>query len=100
MNAPTDDRRWLDEPKNVQKVVWATVAICVASCIPDLGMYHKHGHFSFEEIPAFHAAYGFVSCVLLVIAATQMRRLVMRAEDYYEPSDEPEGRILEDHERG
>ena len=34
--------------------------------------------------PGFHAAYGFISCVLLVLAATQMRRFVKRDEDYYD----------------
>jgi hypothetical protein len=32
----------------------------------------------------FYAIYGFVACVVLVVVATAMRRLVMRAEDYYE----------------
>jgi hypothetical protein len=32
----------------------------------------------------FYALYGFVACVLLVLLAAEMRKLVMRDEDYYE----------------
>lgn len=44
-----------------------------------------------EKIPGFYAIYGFVGCVVLVLVAKQMRKVVMRDETYYdEPaSDEP-----------
>lgn len=32
----------------------------------------------------FHSLYGFVACVILVVVATAMRRLIMRDEDYYD----------------
>ena len=32
----------------------------------------------------FHAVYGFVACVVLVLAAKQLRRVLMRDENYYE----------------
>lgn len=37
-----------------------------------------------EKIPGFYAIYGFLGCVVLVLVAKQMRKLVMRDEDYYE----------------
>ncbi len=39
-----------------------------------------------EKIPGFYAIYGFIGCVVLVLVAKQMRKVVMRDEDYY---DEP-----------
>lgn len=54
---------------------------------------HKHGHYAFEMVPAFHAVYGFAGCVGLVLAARVLRLLVMRDEDYYgddAPFQEPE----------
>jgi len=71
------------EPKAVRRIIIALVVICAACVLLDF-FYEKHGHLSFENIPGFHAAYGFISCVLLVIAATQMRRFVKRDEDYYD----------------
>lgn len=56
---------------------------------------HKHGHYAFEMVPAFHAVYGFAGCVGLVLAARVLRMLVMRDEDYYgddapfQPPSEP-----------
>jgi len=36
----------------------------------------------------FYALYGFVACVLLVLLAKEMRKLVMRNEDYYTRNEE------------
>ncbi|MEE2711768.1 MAG: hypothetical protein VX913_03250 [Planctomycetota bacterium] len=81
---PTDEpERWLDKPGSVGLIIKGLTLVCVLVVAADL-LYHKHGHYSFEKWPGFHAIYGFISCVLLVLAATQMRRLVMRDEDYYD----------------
>ena len=37
------------------------------------------------RIPGFYAVFGFGACVLLVLAAKALRRLLMRPEDYYAP---------------
>ncbi len=39
---------------------------------------------AWENIPAFYAMYGFVACVLLVVLAKWMRKVVMRKEEYYD----------------
>lgn len=45
----------------------------------------KHSHFSWEEWSGFYAAYGFVACVCLVLAAKFiLRKIVKRSEDYYD----------------
>ncbi len=91
---------WFDNPKNVDRVVYLTYAICALFVVGDLlwfglhfgemnlwgGISHhaKHGHYPFEELLGFHAIYGFISCVVLVLAATQLRKVIMREEDYYE----------------
>jgi len=46
---------------------------------------HKHSYFAWEECFGFFAIYGFVACVLLVLAAKYiLRPLVKRDEDYYD----------------
>jgi phosphatidylserine synthase len=70
-------------PKAVRKIILILYVICAVCVLLDF-TYTKHGHYDFENIVGFHAVYGFVSCVLLVIAATQMRRFVKRDEDYYD----------------
>lgn len=44
----------------------------------------KHVHYGFEQVPGFHAIYGFAGCVFLVLAAIVLRKIVMRPEDYYD----------------
>lgn len=79
-----DDRRyWLDDPRNVDKIVYAVVAICLLIEAADL-LYHKHPHFAFETIFGFYGIFGFVSCVALVLAARVLRKVVMRDEEYYD----------------
>jgi hypothetical protein len=47
----------------------------------------RHAENSLDAAYGFYAIYGFVACVVLVVVATAMRRLVMRDEDYYERHD-------------
>jgi hypothetical protein len=86
-----DDRRWLDDPRNVTRVVYGLVALCVLAVVADL-FYAKHPHFAFEGWFAFYPLYGFVGSVGLVLAAKGLRRWLRRDEDYYENRYEPEHR--------
>ena len=78
-----EKRRWLDDSRNVDKIFYGVVVICALSVAADL-LYHKHTHYSWEEFIGFHAWYGFVGCVFLVLTAKLMRRILMRDEDYYD----------------
>ena len=80
---PATDRRWLDDDRNVKKIVWALVAVCAGLAAADL-FYVKHAHFSWEMWFGFYGFYGFVCCVLLVLSAKQMRRVLKRDEEYYD----------------
>jgi len=73
----------IEHPMTVNVVIGALLFITAAVTLADFG-YHKHGHYGFEEITGFHTFYGFVSCVGLVLAATQMRKVVMQDEDFYD----------------
>lgn len=75
---------WLDEKKNVKKVVYAVCAICAVVGLLDLFPYKHHLHFGFENWFGFYSIFGFVACVGLVLAAKQLRKIVMRDEDYYD----------------
>lgn len=77
------DDRWLDRPGSVDRIIWLLVFLSAATVAADF-FYHKHGHWGFQEWFGFDAAYGFVACVGLVLAAKVLRKLVMRSEDYYE----------------
>ncbi len=81
---PHDEpRRWLDEPGNVTRIFYTLVAVLAGWTVADL-FYDKHGHFGFENWFGFHALYGFVGSVFLVLAAKGLRRILMRDEEYYD----------------
>jgi hypothetical protein len=44
----------------------------------------KHPHFGFDGAPSFSAAYGFISCVLLVLVAKVLRLFMMKDENHYD----------------
>lgn len=81
-----EKKYWLDDPKNVMKIVHALVAVCVILVVLDL-FYDKHAHFDAENWFGFYGFYGFVCCVGLVLTAKELRRLVMRPEDFYDKED-------------
>lgn len=73
-----------DNPGNVKILLALLFGGCLALLIINF-FVHKHGHFSWEEWSGFYAAYGFVACVSLVLAAKFiLRKIVKRSEDYYD----------------
>jgi hypothetical protein len=77
---------WLDNMKNVDRIVYALFVICAALFAADF-LYHKHSYLDIEDIPGFYALYGFFMCAALVVCARGMRVILMRSEDYYAPHD-------------
>lgn len=85
--AQQDKKKYLfDNPRNVSLVLRALYVICALLFILDF-ILHRHVSLSWENIPGFYAIYGFVACVLLVLIAKQMRKVLMRKEDYYDVDD-------------
>jgi uncharacterized membrane protein len=84
-----DEARWLDDKKNVRKIVWLLVVICIGLFFSD-GFYHKHPYFEAETYFGFYAIYGFVMCIGLVLAAKWLRTFLMRDEDYYQTDESKE----------
>ena len=72
-----------DNPRNVRRVVRSLAYACILLFAADF-LVHRHLSHPLEELFGFYAIYGFVSCVLLVLLAAEMRKLVMRDEDFYE----------------
>ncbi len=80
---PDDKRYWLDDRRNVDKIIWALCAICLLLFAAD-AFYDKKSHFAFEGWFGFFGLYGFIACVGLVLAAKELRKILKRDEDYYD----------------
>ena len=85
---PGGKRYWLDSKRNVAKVFYALIGIDVLWLAADF-LYKKKAEFEAfggwaDGGIGFYPVYGFVGAFLLVLAAKQMRRVLMRPEDYYD----------------
>lgn len=78
-----DSGGWFDKPENVRKMLKVFYVICALLVLVDF-VVHRHIYHAWENIPAFYAIYGFVGCVVLVLIAKEMRKFLMRGEDYYD----------------
>ncbi len=82
---PSSDTKkyWLDSSANVTKLIHGLWIVCLGLISIDLFL-HRHEDFDFATLFGFHGLYGFFACVALVLAAKQLRRVLMRDEDYYD----------------
>lgn len=81
--AEKDKRHMFDNPRNVRRVVYALFAICALTFAADF-FVERHVDHPWEVLFGFYAVYGFVACVLLVLVAKEMRKILMRKEDHYD----------------
>lgn len=82
-HAPAEPKYWLDSRANVDKLVRRFYAVCGLLLLID-GAVPKHGPFRIEHVWGFYGIFGFFACIALVLIAKQLRRVLMRPEDYYD----------------
>ncbi len=75
-----------DKPQNVKRTLWTLYIACGVLFVIDF-LHHRHVEHGWEALFGFYAIYGFVACVILVLAAKEMRKFLMRKEDYYDLDD-------------
>ena len=83
MTQPHEPQGFFEKPENIRKMLKVFYVICGLLVVADF-IVHRHIYHDWEKIPAFYAIYGFVGCVLLVLVAKEMRKVLMRKEDYYD----------------
>ena len=90
--APSNDRTqekdsgkhyWLDDMRNVHKLFWTLVMVCAFLFISD-AFYEKHVIYEFENWFGFFGLFGFLVSFALVLAARELRKFLMRDEDFYD----------------
>ncbi|NQV48149.1 MAG: hypothetical protein HQ504_10250 [Rhodospirillaceae bacterium] len=76
-------KHMFDDPKNVKRVIGALFVVCGLSIVAEFFIYRHIDH-PWEVLFGFYGVYGFFACVILVLVAKEMRKVVMRKEDYYD----------------
>jgi len=86
--SPEPSRHWLDQPRNVNRIVRGLYLLCGLVLALDLldGWldFKQQIHPEFARAFGFYGIFGFVCCVGLVLCAKGLRKLLMRKEDYYD----------------
>ena len=78
-----EKRHLFDDPANVRRLLYGFYAVCAVLLVLDL-VHHRHVVHAWESLFGFYALFGFVACTALVLIAKEMRKLLMRDEDYYD----------------
>jgi hypothetical protein len=80
-----EDKKYypLGDPKNIRRVRITLYVLCAIALVADFFVKRYVDH-PWEALPGFYAIYGFVACVVLVLVAKEMRKVIMRGEDYYD----------------
>lgn len=86
---------WLSRPGTI-RVLWVVFVAVLAATVAAEWLVHLHPRFRLEGWFAFHAAYGFLTCVGMVLFAKALGALLKRPDDYYEP----QARAHDREERG
>ena len=72
-----------DKPRNVRIMLGCFYTLLVVLLGLDYCI-HKHAYFPWEGTPQFFAAYGFVSCVVVITISKILRFFTKRDEKYYD----------------
>lgn len=72
-----------DRPRNVRRLLYVLYGVCTFLFAADF-LLRRHAQHPWDGWPGFYAVYGFVGCVLLVLVAKLLRRVLKRPEDYYD----------------
>ncbi|MBA3032146.1 MAG: hypothetical protein KKF85_10885 [Gammaproteobacteria bacterium] len=84
------NEHWLDQPKNI-KLLWRGFIAVLALTVLAEFVVHLHPHFEVEGLFGFHAAYGFVVCLLMIVFAKGLGLLLKRPDSYYADSEKDGG---------
>lgn len=77
---------WLDDPRNVKRLWYAFLVVLALTVIAGL-FVDLHPHFEIESWFGFYAAYGFITCLLMIGGAKALGLLIKRSDRYYQDDE-------------
>jgi hypothetical protein len=82
---------WLSRPGSIRALWIAFIAVLAVTVAAEL-LVHLHPRFRLERWFGFHAAWGFLSCVAMVLFANLLGVALRRPDDYYARlAEQPDG---------
>lgn len=83
MNESHHDDHWLARPATI-KLLWRVFAAVLALLVLAQAVIYVKGYFGVDGWFGFGAAYGFLSCLAMVLFAKALGYVLKRDEDYYD----------------
>jgi len=74
---------WLVRPSTIRRL-WAGFLVVLALTVLAEAVVPIKSYFGIGGWPGFAAAFGFLSCVLMVLLAKALGALLKRKDDYYD----------------
>jgi len=86
--AAVPQQHWLSRPGTI-RVLWVVFAVILAATLAAEALVHMHPRFRLEGWFGFHAAWGFLGCVAMVLFANLLGVFLRRPDDYYARLEQP-----------
>ncbi len=83
MNESHQDDHWLARPATI-KLLWRVFAAVLVLLVLAQAVIYVKGYFGVDGWFGFGAAYGFLSCLAMVLFAKALGYVLKRDEDYYD----------------
>ena len=74
---------WFYKESSIKKLWIGTIVVLALTVIAEF-FVKLHPHFEIESYFGFHAVYGFLACVAMVVFAKLLGFLIKRKDDYYD----------------
>jgi len=74
---------WLVRPRTIRRL-WAGFAVVLALTVLAQAVVPIKSYFGIDGWPGFAAAFGFLSCLLMILLAKALGALLKRKDDYYD----------------
>ena len=78
-----EKKHMFDNPRNVKRLLFAFFIISAGLLFTDF-FFLRHVSVEVEEYFGFYALYGLIGSVFLVLSAKELRKILMRKEDFYD----------------
>jgi len=83
-DAAKKDDHWLVRPGTIRRL-WSVFLVILALTVAVQLLSGTDGHFGIDGWIGFGAAYGFLSCLAMVLTAKALGVVLKRPDDYYAP---------------
>ncbi len=77
---------YIGNPQYAKQRKWIGYAMLLVALVSDFLVPRGHALYIWEEIPGFHAVYGLIACVLIILVSKFLGHQggIMKKEDYYD----------------